>query len=339
MYQGGILFESTTDTLVGGGLRMGFPNQRWRRIFVLVCGLVLAAAGCEGFNLTILLPEQGGSGGQGGTVEGEPGPNSQTTFMSSTLSGSSSSGQAVASVTASDDGLVVTPDNVTGEVLSLLFAIDNTLDDGVVIFGNNRPDVAPASSDLEDYDLANPCAINSTINNRPDIPGGTSSTLLLLFGYMDMHFTLDGDSKIVRVALASVSGMTRGDKLLFDTASNSYLWYDLDASAFSATRPSNPAVIEEIRDFFDPIRPNMVFYPVQGDLVTPEPMVKADLVAASSIDVVLDFLMTGAILLESQTDASAVSDATLVTSLTLSQVGSSTGESGIGVDSDVALNP
>jgi len=208
-------------------------------------GAMLTIMGCDG----------------GGFIGSEPDHitlSAETVLPSTTLSGAPVAGQELPAAQEAT-GLLITPDNVTGQVLSLLFATDGQDDEGVVIFGNSRPDIAPADSVLIDFDLAEPDPILSSIQLQPGFVGGQSSLMPLLFGYFDLHFTLDEVDKVVRVALANTDDMVRGDKLLLNTATDTFEWYDLDSGSFVTERPDNPALIEPIANFTDPIRPSLVY--------------------------------------------------------------------------------
>ena len=65
---------------------------------------------------------------------------SRTILTSTSLAG----GSAAQDTPPSTDplGYETSPTNVTGKVLSLLFATDGQDDEGLVIFGNERPDIA-----------------------------------------------------------------------------------------------------------------------------------------------------------------------------------------------------
>ena len=77
---------------------------------------------------------------------------------------------------------------------------------------------------------------------------------------------IDDVDRALRLALSDYNigsdTYLRGDVLLQDTVTEIFRFYDLTNSLFTEARPGNPYVIEEIRDFVDPIRPNMVFYPL-----------------------------------------------------------------------------
>ena len=291
--------------------------------YVLVCcGALAILAGCG--DLSSIFGE---------TLSG------QTTLTSTTLSGDDQSAQTTVSSSLGVDGLSYTPSNVTGKVLSLLFAIDEMEDEGIVVFGDERPDIAPATSALYDFDLANPDPITSTIMLKPGYVGGPSSMIVLLFGYMDMEMTINGSTKTVRIALADIDDMQRGDKLLLDDTTNTYQWYDLDTASFVSTRPTNPAAIAEIRDFTDPIRPNLVFYPINVELLQAVQLDLATVQASTGIDAVIDFVMTDAVVLVDETDETTLTDADIITSLDLIQNVSGYESSGFHAGAQVTLTP
>ena len=312
--------------------------------------LVVGLLGCDGDLGTVI--DSGGSDPviEGGDGHGDGDPSSSlagtTTLTSTSLAGSGASARTGMGDPPEDEfiGYQITPDNVTGQVLSLLFATDGQDDEGLVIFGDTRPDIAPADSDLIDFDLEAPEPIQSSILLKPNFVGGTSSLFVMLFGYMDMHFTLSSQPYVVRIALAEIDDMMRGDKLLLDEASGTYQWYDLDTSSFTSTRPSNPAVIENIRDFADPIRPELVFYPINAEVLEPVDVITEELEAADSIDVVLDFVLIDALVLVGEVDPTSVDTATLITTLDLTQnafdtAGGGFAESGFIVAAEVELTP
>lgn len=258
--------------------------------------------------------------GQGGCSDFLPPSSSipaETTITSTSLAGANPSAQ----LTPPEElpGLQITPENVTGQVLSLLFSTDGQDDEGIVIFGSERPDIAPADSDLIDFNFAEPEPIQSTFQLQPNFVGGQSSQLVMLFGYMDFHFDLDSNPKIVRVALAENDEMLRGDKLLYNTSTATFEWYDLDTATFTSTRPNNPAVIEAINTFTDPIRPNLVFYPINASLLGPVQVNAIDLAAAFMINVTLDFVVIDSITLVGELDQTTVTDEELMIAFDLSQ--------------------
>ncbi|MBO6575957.1 MAG: hypothetical protein JJ896_10090 [Rhodothermales bacterium] len=221
-----------------------------------------------------------------------------------------------------------TPTNVTGEILSVVFPLDPAPDDGIVVFGDNRPDIALTTATLQSFDLKDPFAINQAIGIKPTLSDGTVERVHPIFGYADFEYEQDdGTMRTVRVAFADVDGMVRGDKLL-DMGGGQFDWYDLDTGSFSATRPANPAVIEVIRDFSDPIRPNLEYYPMTVNLNAMLTVVAADYLAASTIESTINFNMGNGITLLGQT-SSNLADDVLIQSFTLTQMivgfGGSTG--------------
>ncbi|MCH7721581.1 MAG: hypothetical protein IH988_11450 [Planctomycetes bacterium] len=293
-------------------------------------GVIITITGCDG----------------GGLVRSGPDTSSlsaETVLTSTTLSGAPLAAQELPAAQEAT-GLLITPENVTGQVLSLLFATDGQDDEGLVIFGNSRPDIAPADSVLIDFDLAEPEPILSTIQLKPGFVGGQSSLMPLLFGYFDLHFTLDEVGKVVRVALADTDDMLRGDKLLLNAATDTFEWYDLDSGSFTTEHPDNPALIEPIANFTDPIRPNLVYYPINATVLTPVDLDPGDLAAATLMTVTLDFVMTQAITLVGEFDQTTVTDPELIVAFDLSQNASDLtpgtpgfGESGFLVDATVGL--
>jgi hypothetical protein len=216
----------------------------------------------------------------------------------------------------------LTPDNVSGEILSFLFATAGQEDEGISVFGDIRPDIALASAPLYPFDLANQLAITAQATVKPGFVGGTSEHAVAIFGYADFHLTLaSGNQQVVRVSMVELGslGMQRGDKLLADT-NGTFQWYDMDTQTFTSTRPNNPAVIEVIRDFTDPIRPLMVFYPLNVFLTSPVTLDPQVVTTASGLDAVVNFSMGGAVTLVGQT-TSNVTDDVLITSFSLTQVG------------------
>lgn len=314
---------------------------------ILVATLILVTVGCSALDLAGL--------GLFGISEG--GLSAQTVLTSSSLSTSADAAQT-RTVVDSPGGLRITPDDVDGKILSVLFAIDQSEDQGVVIFGNERPDIASTDAVLHDFDLGRRLPIDSNIALQPDFEGGPSSLMVLLFGYMDFTFTLGGRTRIVRVALADIEPMQRGDVLLRTPGESSaasetpdiqitpvpdvvgnddptaepvaldgFQWFDLDAGEFTAERPANPALIEQVRDFNDPIRPALVFYPINVFLSEPVQLTADDLEGAESINVVIDFALNQSIVLVNE-HFEGLADFELITSFSLSQITTGFSDSG-----------
>jgi hypothetical protein len=246
----------------------------------------------------------------------------RTVLTSTSLSGDGSSAQ-LAAVKLSGTDLQLTPDNVSGEILTFMFATAGRQDEGISVFGElERPDTAWGSAPLYPFDLANQVNITTNIMVKPGFVGGTSEHAVAIFGYADFHLTLaSGNQQVVRVSMVELGsmGMKRGDKLLAD-ANGTFQWFDMDTQTFTSTRPNNPAVIEVIRDFTDPIHPLLVFYPLNVYLASPVALDPQVVTTASGVDAVVNFSMGGAVTLVGQTTSNVTNDV-LITSFSLTQVG------------------
>ena len=241
------------------------------------------------------------------------------------------------------DSLPLTPFNVSGEALSLLFATASEVDEGLVVFGDGRPDIAPSTATLYPFDFANQLVINSTVSLKPGYVGGNVEHMVSLFGYLDIHVSIEGNDRVLRLAFADYNvgsnSYVRGDVLLQDTISDEFEFYDLDNLVLVAARPANPYVIEEIRDFTDPIRPNLVFYPLNIFLNPNISLNASSLQTASSVDVVVDFLVSNFVLLQNQATSTNISDSAIINSFELSQNVIGFGNSGLSATATVTINP
>ncbi len=231
------------------------------------------------------------------------------------------------------DSTSLTPYNIDGEALSLLFATASEEDEGLVIFGDGRPDIAPGNATFYPFDFANLLAVNSTVTLKPGYIGGLVQHMVTMFGYIDIYVDIDNHDRILRLALGeySVGSNTyiRGDVLLQDTVTNIFMFYDLDNYLFTNARPTNPYVIEEIRDFFDPIRPNMVYYPLNVFLDPDIYLDAAELQTASSIYVEVDFSVEDFVILQNQSSTSGISDSAIINSFNITQNILGLGNSGL----------
>lgn len=291
-----------------------------KRILPLLAALALT--GCDVVN----------HGDDSGERDGHGSIQATTVLTSSSLAGS-----AKARVVARKSGRTdfeLPPSNVSGEVLSVVFPIDPAPDDGIVVFGDGRPDIAAASATLYPFDFLAQLSVNAAINIKPTLADGTVERVHPIFGYADFDFAQqDGTPRTVRVAFADVNGMVRGDKLL--AVGTGFQWLDLDTGALSSTRPANPAVIEPIRDFSDPIRPNMVFFPMTVDLTSTIGVTASDYLNASTVESVVDFYMGNGITLVGQS-TSNLSPEDLMQAFTLTQM---LGTSGFTADATLAAHP
>ncbi len=269
--------------------------------------------------------------------------NSQTYGIPTTiiLTSSSLAGHGT-SLKTFTDSLALTPYNINGQALSLLFATASEDDEGLVIFGDFRPDIAPSNSILYPFDFADQLVVNSAVILKPGYVGGNVEHMVNMFGYIDIYVTVDMTDRRFRLALSDydvgTGNYVRGDVLLEDTISGNLRFYDLDNNVFASTRPNNPYTIEEIRDFFDPIRPNMVYYPLNVSL---DPNIYLDaneLQTASSIDVVVDFFVEDFVILENQTSTENISDSALINSFNITQNVVGFGNSGLTATATVVIN-
>jgi len=256
----------------------------------------------------------------------------RTIFTSTSLATGGASSAAKSDVS----NTFLTPTNVSGEVVSLLFAISGVPDEGIVIFGDARPDIAPANSTTFAFDFAEQLAIVSTPSWDTTRPGGQSEHMALIFAHLDLTFEVDSQVHVTRVALVSNNGMQRGDKLM--EMGSGFEWYDLDTDTFTATRPSNPARVPDIENFFDSIRPNMVFYPFNAFMTNPPlSLLTVDLLAAIGLDIVLDFNVLDMIALEGVTSTAGLTAEDVIQNLTFRQVLGGLGNSGIEVDATATI--
>lgn len=69
--------------------------------------------------------------------------------------------------------------------MSAFFTIDDQADEGVVLFGNVRPDIAEASAELFDFGMTHSMAVTGTPGFKPDMLRRVTSLMLLAFGFVD----------------------------------------------------------------------------------------------------------------------------------------------------------
>lgn len=167
----------------------------------------------------------------------------------------------------------VTPRGISGEVMSVVLPANGQEDDGIVAFGNGRPDIAPTDAELYPFNLANVTTLKKdVVSYRPGYVGGTTSQIILLFGYFDVAFDQGTTEKKVRFYYADRGKFKRGDKLLYNAGGatdNKFYWYDKTANVFTSesySRPASPEINAYVSGFKDPVRPNMVFYMLGAQL-------------------------------------------------------------------------
>ncbi|MBI5399871.1 hypothetical protein HZB07_04585 [Candidatus Saganbacteria bacterium] len=168
---------------------------------------------------------------------------------------------------------LITPTKISGKILSVVLPVNGREDEGIVPFGDGRPDIAPANSTLYDFDLTQVTRLRKdSIGLKPGYTGGQATQIIMLFGYFDVEFTHNGQSRKIRFVYGDTGNYVRGDKLLLNANSatdNKNYWYNTANGLFvseSSTRPSSPEVNTYVRDFSDPIRPEMHYYLLGANL-------------------------------------------------------------------------
>ncbi len=162
---------------------------------------------------------------------------------------------------------LITPTKISGKVLSVVLPSNGSEDEGIVPFGNGRPDIAPSDSTLYDFDLTQVTTLKKdSVGLKPGYVGGQTSQIIMLFGYFDVEFQHNSQTKKIRFVYGDTGNYARGDKLLYNangSTDGKFYWYNTATSTFvseSSTRPSAPSVNAFVRDFSDPIRPDMHYY-------------------------------------------------------------------------------
>ncbi len=161
----------------------------------------------------------------------------------------------------------LTPDSITGKVLSVVLPINGQADEGVTPFGSGRPDIAPANSNLYDFDLTQVTTLaNDSITVKPGFNGGESEQTILIFGYFDVQFAHQGTTRTLRFCYGDSDPYVRGDKLLYNAsgeATDKYYWYNTSTESFvieTGTRPNYPVINTLVATFEDNVRPDMHYY-------------------------------------------------------------------------------
>ena len=242
-----------------------------------------------------------------------------------------------------NDSVPLIPYNIDGEALSLLFATASQVDEGLVVFGDMRPDIAPSNSTLYPFDFADQLAITSEINVKTGYVGGNIQHMVSTFGFINIYVEIDDVDRALRLALSDYNigsdTYLRGDVLLQDTVTEIFRFYDLTNSLFTEARPGNPYVIEEIRDFVDPIRPNMVFYPLNVFLDSNLYFDPVLIITSDSIDIVVDFYVDNFVILQDQTSTVGISDSAIINSFDITQNVVGFGNSGLTAHATFELIP
>lgn len=161
----------------------------------------------------------------------------------------------------------ITPTKISGKVMSVVLPINGLEDEGIVPFGNGRPDIAPAQSTLYDFDLSQVTTLAAqTIGLKQGFVGGTCNQIIMLFGYFDVEFDQGTTAKKIRFVYGDTDPYVRGDKLMYNPSGETtgrYYWYNTSTESFvteTASRPAYPALNNYVATFSDEIRPNMHYY-------------------------------------------------------------------------------
>lgn len=166
----------------------------------------------------------------------------------------------------------ITPDEISGEVMSIVLPISGEADEGITPFGENRPDIAPANTTLYPFDLGVVTTLEGTCSLKSGAVGGPCEQILLIFGYFDVTFDQGSDTKTIRFCYGDADPYVRGDKLIYNAdgaTTNAFYWYNTSAEAFvieTGTRPNSPEANAIVRDFTDPIRPVMHYFSIGAQL-------------------------------------------------------------------------
>lgn len=193
---------------------------------------------------------------------------SDTSLTSNSLATISSlRAQGITTVGTNEGGdWLITPTKISGKVLSVVLPVNGKEDEGVVPFGAGRPDIAPAQSDLYDFDLSQVTKLHKdTMGMKPGFAGGTCEAVIMLFGYFDVEFEQGSTTKKIRFIYGDTTPYLRGDKLLYNAGgvtTNKYYWYSSTEGfvSESASRPSNAVYNYYVKTFSDPVRPDMHYY-------------------------------------------------------------------------------
>jgi hypothetical protein len=212
-----------------------------------------------------------------------------TLLTSSTLTSPAARG-LTATGTAGATGWEVSPDGLSGEVVSVFFVMQSGNDEGLVVLGNSRPDIASASSSSF-FDLSVVSSFTQPVSYKPGFVGGYSNVIYMSFVYFDVSFLQNGTQRIARFWYADspTSSPRKGDiQFLVD---GEFKWYDTQSATICATRPTSPESSTFVRDYVDPTHPNMLVFVLGAKITSPEAGVQitGSLLANNSLTSSVDF--------------------------------------------------
>ncbi|MBI5700887.1 hypothetical protein HZC34_03445 [Candidatus Saganbacteria bacterium] len=197
----------------------------------------------------------------------------------------------------------VTPSKITGKVATVFFPINNTEDEGVVVFGFYRPDLATSLTELKDFDLSQTTRLKGIMSKKPGYIGGPASMILMMYGYFNVYFNQGSPEaeRVLRYAYATTGDYTKGDILLKNSTTGNFEWLNSSTGSLDSTRPSSPVANSTIKNWTDSTHPTMVFFPLLAK-VTPEAATfTAALIDNNNLTITLDFNYANSLLFDGVT--------------------------------------
>jgi hypothetical protein len=161
----------------------------------------------------------------------------------------------------------------------------------------------------------------------------------MLFGYFDASFTHNSTTREVRMVYGNTGDYVRGDKLL--KVGGVWKWYDTVGGTFTTTRPSSPSAVALVRDFSDPVRPNMVYYMLGATLSSPLTF-SNQLIDNNTLNISVDFAFNNAVTftnVTSEATYNALSDADLIQKFDMKQNVSNWSNPGITCNASMTSTP
>lgn len=215
-----------------------------------------------------------------------------TDMKSSTFSSLAALGLSATGVVTIEDTSYwgVTPAKITGKVSSVFFPINDVEDEGIVVYGYYRPDLATSLTELKDFDLSTTTRLSGIISKKPGYKGGDASIILMQYGYFDVYFTQGSPAaeRVVRFAYATTGSYTKGDILIKNNSTGNFEWLDSSTGALETTRPTNALRNSTISSWVDPSHPTEVYFPLMAK-VSPAVSLTGSLVENNNLTFTLDF--------------------------------------------------
>ncbi len=138
--------------------------------------------------------------------------------------------------------------DITGLADSVVMPLYDQTQCGYVIFSANEQSgkIGIAGRTYESLDLGTPPTWTHAKDDL-NCDGGNARVVQLLTAYLDIHMTVDGTAKIIRVATGNYSPYTKGDVLI--KSNDVWNWVNADTTSLVAetgTRPTNPVKIAAV---------------------------------------------------------------------------------------------